>query len=123
MGASEGSADLSHAASRRAAHPASRGVAGVGPAGRDAALLLVGRELAQRRRGGQPIRVWFSWPIAISLRKPTFLTIAFSWMSLDSLVRIETCQRVTRAEAASYCHEACGWALAPAEQRPHAQEQ
>src|ERR1700722_14534289 len=77
MGASEGSADLSHAASRRAAHPASRGVAGVGPAGRDAALLLVGRELAQRRRGGQPIRVWFSWPIAISLRKPPFLTIGF----------------------------------------------
>jgi hypothetical protein len=41
----------------------------------------------------------FSWPLAVSLRKPPLMAVGFSWISLDSLVRIETFQRVTRLEA------------------------
>jgi hypothetical protein len=37
-----------------------------------------------------------SWLAAISLRKPQLLTVGFPWISLDSLVRIETYQCVTR---------------------------
>ena len=38
----------------------------------------------------------FSWPVAISLRKPRKTAIGFSWIFLDFLVRIETYQWVTR---------------------------
>ena len=48
------------------------------------------RTLARSSRFG------FSWLAAISLRKPRLLTVGFPWISLDSLVRIETYQRVTR---------------------------
>jgi hypothetical protein len=40
----------------------------------------------------------FSWPLAVSLRKPPLMAVGFSWISLDSLVRIETFQWVTRLE-------------------------
>jgi hypothetical protein len=38
----------------------------------------------------------FSWPLAVSLRKPQLLNVGFPWISLDSLVRNETYQWVTR---------------------------
>jgi len=38
----------------------------------------------------------FSWLAAISLRKPRLMTVGFPWISLDSLVRIEPYQWVTR---------------------------
>jgi hypothetical protein len=38
----------------------------------------------------------FSWRVAVSLRKPPFMSLGFPWISLDSLVRIETYQWVTR---------------------------
>jgi hypothetical protein len=37
-----------------------------------------------------------SWSLAVWLRKPPFSAIGFPWISLDSLVRIETYQWVTR---------------------------
>src|ERR1700733_11826779 len=41
-------------------------------------------------------RFGFSWLAAIPLRKPRPMTVGFVWISLDSLVRIETYQWVTR---------------------------
>jgi hypothetical protein len=41
----------------------------------------------------------FSWRVAVSLRRPTILSLGFPWISLDSLVRIETFQLVTRHKA------------------------
>jgi hypothetical protein len=38
----------------------------------------------------------FSWPVAVSSRKPPLMRVGFPWISLDSLVRIETYQWVTR---------------------------
>jgi hypothetical protein len=38
----------------------------------------------------------FSWVVAVSLRKPPIMGVGFPWISLDSLVRIETFQWVTR---------------------------
>jgi hypothetical protein len=44
----------------------------------------------------QSSRFGFSWPAAFSLRKTRFMTVGFVWIYLDSLVRIETYQWVTR---------------------------
>jgi hypothetical protein len=41
----------------------------------------------------------FSWLAALSLRRPPLMSLGFSWISLDSLVRIETYQWVTRHKA------------------------
>jgi hypothetical protein len=38
----------------------------------------------------------FSWLAGFSMRKSRFMTVGFVWISLDSLVRIETYQCVTR---------------------------
>jgi hypothetical protein len=38
----------------------------------------------------------FSWLVLISLRKPSSTRVGFIWISLDSLVRIETFQWVAR---------------------------
>jgi hypothetical protein len=51
--------------------------------------------------GGPPPRgpvdpFGFSWPLAVSLRKPPIMRVGFPWISLDSLVRIATFQLVTR---------------------------
>ena len=45
---------------------------------------------------GQDDPFGFSWAAAISLRKAPILGVGFPWISLDSLVRIETYQWVTR---------------------------
>jgi hypothetical protein len=66
-------------------------------------LLLDGVGLApswQRPRDVGPVDPFgFSWPQAVSLRTPTLMSVGFPWISLDSLVRIETFQWVTRLEA------------------------
>jgi hypothetical protein len=57
--------------------------------------------------GGSDARPWrlkhdafgFSWPLGVSLRRPLLMSLGLSWISLDSLVRIETFQWVTRLEA------------------------
>jgi hypothetical protein len=41
----------------------------------------------------------FSWLLAVSLRRPPLMSLGLSWISLDSLVRIETFQWVTQLEA------------------------
>jgi hypothetical protein len=41
----------------------------------------------------------FSWPLAVSLQRPPIMRVGFPWISLDSLVRIETFQWVTRLSA------------------------
>ena len=43
--------------------------------------------------------IWFSWPLAVSLRKPPLMAVGFSWISLYSLIRIEIFQWVRRLEA------------------------
>ncbi len=45
-------------------------------------------------------RFGFSWRVAYSPRKPRLSTIGFPWISLESLVRIETYQWVTRDKSA-----------------------
>ena len=40
-----------------------------------------------------------SWRVAVSLQKPPILRVVIPWISLDSLVRIETFQWVTRTKA------------------------
>jgi hypothetical protein len=55
-------------------------------------LRLAGRLSIQT---DQP-RFGFSWRIAVLLRKPQVFGVVFPWISLDSLVRIETYQWVTR---------------------------
>ena len=42
----------------------------------------------------------FSWLLAVSLRIPPIMRVGFPWISLDSLVRIETYQWVTRTKRA-----------------------
>jgi hypothetical protein len=51
----------------------------------------------------------FSWPLAVSLRRPPLMSIGLSWISLDSLVRIETFQWVTRPEAGKLFSRAFCW--------------
>ena len=41
----------------------------------------------------------FSWPLAVSLRKPPLMAVGFSWISLYSLIRIDIFQWVRRLEA------------------------
>ena len=41
----------------------------------------------------------FSWFVAVSLRRPPTMRVGFPWISLDSLVRNETFQWVTRIKA------------------------
>ena len=53
-----------------------------------------GGEALSRRHDVDPFG--FSWGLPIWLRKPRFMTVGFPWISLDSLVRIETYQWVTR---------------------------
>jgi hypothetical protein len=45
------------------------------------------------------IQFGFSWRAAVSLPRPPLMRLGFSWISLDSLVRIEPFQRVTRLVA------------------------
>ena len=47
------------------------------------------REQAGRRQRRPVASFGFSWPRAVSLRKPQFLNVGFPWISLDSLVRNE----------------------------------
>ena len=61
---------------------------------------LEGVGSAQSRRRARDIGpvdpFGFSWPLAVSLRRPPLMTVGFPWISLDSLVRIETFQWVAR---------------------------
>jgi hypothetical protein len=43
-----------------------------------------------------------SWFVAVSLRKPPILGVGKAWISLDSLVKIDTYQRVTRISLESF---------------------
>src|ERR1700720_3820777 len=52
-----------------------------------------------------------SWPQAVSLRRPPRMSVGFPWISLDSLVRIETFQWVTRLEAGEVFSRAFSLAL------------
>jgi hypothetical protein len=56
--------------------------------------------LAPSRRRGRAVRLvdrfGFSWLVAVSLRRPPIMRFGFPWISLDSLVRIEAYQWVTR---------------------------
>jgi len=54
--------------------------------------------LAPSRMPGTSARDPFGFPsaLAVSLRKPPIMRVGFPWISLDSLVRIETYQWVTR---------------------------
>jgi hypothetical protein len=44
----------------------------------------------------------FSWKVTVLAAKPTVTGIGFPWISLDSLVRIETYQWVTRIKAEKF---------------------
>jgi hypothetical protein len=44
----------------------------------------------------------FSWRVAVLPRRPPAMRVGFSWISLDSLVRIETFQWVTQLLAARF---------------------
>jgi hypothetical protein len=44
----------------------------------------------------------FSWSPAVSLQKPPIMWVGLSWISLDSLVRIETFQWVTWHKARKF---------------------
>jgi hypothetical protein len=50
----------------------------------------------QRPRDRRGRSFGFSWRVAVSLRRPLITRVGFPWISLDSLVRIETYQWVTR---------------------------
>ena len=54
------------------------------------ALPLDGVGLAPSRQPAatlvRSIRFGFSWPLAISLRRPLLMSVGLSWISLDSLV-------------------------------------
>src|ERR1700722_1987876 len=67
------------------------------------------------------IRLDFPWPLAVSLRRPPLMRVGLSWISLDSLVRIETFQWVTGLEAGIIFRCAFSLALA-APQRESAVE-
>ena len=56
---------------------------------RPCSVSAAGRKVRQTRFG-------FSWRLAVLLRNLPIMPIGFSWISLDSLVRIETFQWVTR---------------------------
>jgi hypothetical protein len=72
-----------------------------------------------KRSGGSDARLWrlkqdafgFSWPVAVSRRKPLLMSLGLSWISLDSFVRIETFQWVTRLEAGKIFSRAFSLAL------------
>jgi hypothetical protein len=49
-----------------------------------------------------PIIFGFSWGGPIGLRKPQLLGVGKAWISLDSFVRIETSQWVTRDSAKNF---------------------
>jgi hypothetical protein len=55
---------------------------------RPCSVSAAGRKVRQTRFG-------FSWRLAVLLRNLPIMPIGFSWISLDSLVRIETFQWVT----------------------------
>jgi hypothetical protein len=59
-----------------------------------------GAFLAARQDLGRDDPFGFSWLLAISLRKPPIMRVGFPWISLDSLVRVETYQWVTRHKRA-----------------------
>ena len=65
---------------------------GLRPSDREGRLLFGGGPARRVRTA----RFGFSWPVALSLRKPPLMRVGFPWISLDSLVRIETYQWVTR---------------------------
>src|ERR1700722_11690996 len=57
----------------------------------------VGRPFWQRAREVARVDPFgFSWRVDVLLRKSLFSSVGFPWISLDSLVRIETFQWVTR---------------------------
>jgi hypothetical protein len=60
----------------------------------DATGLSLPRQRTQRRSRIGPFG--FSWPSAVSSQKPPIIGVGFVWISLDSLVRIETYQWVTQ---------------------------
>ena len=49
----------------------------------------------------------FSWGLPISARKPLFMGVGIPWISLDSLVRIETYQWVARDFPRKFFLEPC----------------
>jgi hypothetical protein len=51
----------------------------------------------------------FSWPLAVSVRRPLIAKVGFPWISLDSLVRIDTFQWVTRLEAGKLFSQPFSW--------------
>ena len=62
-----------------------------------------------RRRAATFVRIdpfGFSWRQTVSPRKPSNMPIGFPWISLDSLVRIETYQWFTRHPRDSFFHSA-----------------
>ena len=58
------------------------------------------------QRLAKPARFGFSWRIDVSPQKPPLLGLGFAWISLDSLVRIETFQWVKRHKAQNFCSRA-----------------
>jgi hypothetical protein len=74
---------------------------------------------AAARRGVGPVDPFgFSWPLAVSLRKPPIMRVGFPWISLDSLVRIETFQLVTRLLAGKIFSSAFSVGLEAPEREP-----
>ena len=67
---------------------------------------LGGGSRAMVRRAGQGGAFGLSWPVAFDCENPPILAIGFPWISLDSLVRIETYQWVTRETRAKNFHAA-----------------
>jgi hypothetical protein len=70
------------------------------PGARAARLLSIWVESVRLRLDGGSDSVWVFLALADSAQKPPFPAIGFSWISLDSLVRIETFQWVTREKRA-----------------------
>ena len=71
-------------------------------------------------RGVRPVDPFgFSWLLAVLLRRPPLMSVGFPWISLDSLVRIETFQWVTRILARRIFPRAFSAGTEAPEREPH----
>jgi hypothetical protein len=73
---------------------------------------------SRRRTGRLSGRFEFSLLVAVSPRRPPLGRVGFSWISLDSLVRIEPFHWVTRLEAGTIFPRTLSMASATPERQP-----
>src|SRR5579872_6923329 len=73
---------------------------------------------ARRVMGAVDPFLGFSWDLAVLPRRPPLMSLGSSWISLDSLVRIETFQWVMRIFAGRNFSRAFRWRGAEPRGRP-----